>query len=414
MSKNLNLKISYHAKQAEILFGSKARFKVIRKGRRFGLTTAFAYYVIERMLDNTTPILWVDTVNSNIDRYMERYFIPVLRQLPSYCWQWRQQKKELSIGNSVCDFRSADIPENIEGFGYKLIILNEAGIILKDSYLYHNCILPMILDYNAEMLIGGTPKGRGLFYELSQREHTSKDWKTFHYTSYDNPFIDRSEIDELARSMPEIVRRQEIYAEFLESQSLVFRGVEKCIKGTLEKPVAGKLYYAGLDLAKWQDWTVLIIIDDTGHVVFFDRINQLDWSYQKRWIYEHVTRYNAKVTIDSTGVGDAIYDDLKRMGLQIVPYRITAESKKRLIENLMLAIEMEEVTFPDIPELVRELYNFEYTITASGVKYSAPAGQHDDCVIALALALHTGVRSVGMPHVITRRRRESLDMLQGF
>ena len=74
-----------------------------------------------------------------------------------------------------CDFRSADRPENIEGFGYRHIIINEAGIILKNRNLWLESILPMTIDYDANVIIGGTPKGKKvknnephLFYELYQ------------------------------------------------------------------------------------------------------------------------------------------------------------------------------------------------------------------------------------------------------
>ena len=35
---------------------------------------------------------------------------------------------------------------------------------------------------------------------------------------------------------------------------------------------------------------------------------------------------------------------------------------------------------------VAEMEVFEYMLTPTGVKYSAPAGMHDDAVISLALA----------------------------
>ena len=57
----------------------------------------------------------------------------------------------LKIGNSSLDFRSADKPENIEGFGYALIILNEAGIILKNRRLWEETIRPMAMDYKAKL-----------------------------------------------------------------------------------------------------------------------------------------------------------------------------------------------------------------------------------------------------------------------
>ena len=158
--KEISLDITYHKNQQKIFFESKARYKVIAKGRRFGLTRGFANYVIDQMMDGVSPVLWVDTIYGNIDRYVERYFTPTLKQLPKNLWKYRSNRNDLKIMSSVCDFRSADRPENIEGFGYALIIINEAGIVLKNRSLWNESIRPMILDYKADVLIGGTPKGK--------------------------------------------------------------------------------------------------------------------------------------------------------------------------------------------------------------------------------------------------------------
>lgn len=46
------------------------------------------------------------------------------------------------------------------------------------------------------------------------------------------------------------------------------------------------------------------------------------------------------------------------------------------------------MSFPEINDLINELSIFQYEIARGGtVKYSAPSGYHDDCVMALALAL---------------------------
>jgi predicted phage terminase large subunit-like protein len=220
--KQAEFEMSFHENQEKI-FESEGRFKVIAKGRRFGLTKGFANFVIEKMFEGTTPILWVDTIYGNIERYVERYFIPVLRKLPKSLWKYRSNRNDLKIGNSVCDFKSADKPENIEGFGYALIVINEAGIVLKNRNLWNETILPMILDYKAEVLIGGTPKGKSvkgtnekhLFYELFEKKDAQ--WKSFNFTSYDNPLLDRKEIDELAKEIPPGLRDQEIFGKFVDT-----------------------------------------------------------------------------------------------------------------------------------------------------------------------------------------------------
>jgi len=54
-----------------------------------------------------------------------------------------------------------------------------------------------------------------------------------------------------------------------------------------------------------------------------------------------------------------------------------------------MAVEEVQVTIPDEPALVNELKAFDYEITPSGrMRYGAPEGMHDDCVMALALAWH--------------------------
>jgi hypothetical protein len=100
-----------------------------------------------------------------------------LKELPKNLWKYRGNRNDLKINGNACDFRSADRPENIEGFGYALIIINEAGIVLKNRRLWEESIRPMIMDYKAKVLIGGTPKGKvvkrtnekHLFYELFER-----------------------------------------------------------------------------------------------------------------------------------------------------------------------------------------------------------------------------------------------------
>jgi hypothetical protein len=65
----------------------------------------------------------------------------------------------------------------------------------------------------------------------------------------------------------------------------------------------------------------------------------------------------------------------------------TSQSRQQLMEGLALAIQQRRVTYPAgriVDEL--ETFGYEYNRTG-GVKYVAPQGLHDDCVMALALAV---------------------------
>jgi len=387
------LNIKNFDKQKEI-FQDPHRYKIISKGRRFGLTRGMANeYIMRALQSKFKKGLWVDTINANIDRYVERFMIPELRKLPKQIhWQWKKQARTLLIKDSYIDFRSSDNPQNIEGFGYDLAFLNEAGIILRDEYLWHNAIQPMLMEYQAETIIGGNPKGRGLFYDLYLKglNPDNTDYKSFHVTTYDNPYLPKEEVDRMVMDMPERVAKQEIFGQFLEDEGSVFKNVKQVMVAMPEKPMHTKRYIMGVDLAKVQDYTVVVIYDaESHHQVYQARFKDLDWVAQKKRIFAINRYYNScPVVLDATGVGDPIADDFLQEGIAVIPVKLTNESKREIIEKLVLWIEQERLAMLNLEETLIEFTAFTYDISSSGkIRYNAPPGLHDDIVIAHALAV---------------------------
>lgn len=265
--------LKYHEQQRKIFFESGARYKVVTKGRRFGLTHGMANYLMDRMFDGPISCLWVDTTYSNIQRYVERYITPTLKVLPGEMWKWRKKESILEIGDSYCDFRSADRPENIEGFGYKLIILNEAGIILKNKKLWTESIRPMVMDYKADVIIGGTPKGKvnkgekHFFYELAEMCETDKEWQLFEFSTYDNPLIDPEEVKQLEKEISASIREQEIYGKFIDVNE------DSIIKSTWWQYFEGEEYRKEKILGIYQSW-------DTA----FKKSEEHDYSVCTTWV----------------------------------------------------------------------------------------------------------------------------------
>ena len=72
----------------------------------------------------------------------------------------------------------------------------------------------------------------------------------------------------------------------------------------------------------------------------------LDWGFQKMKIISFAKRYPGLIWVDSTGVGDPIYDDLNRTGVRVKGYKFTSESKRQLIENLSICFDEKEITIP--------------------------------------------------------------------
>jgi hypothetical protein len=92
---------------------------------------------------------------------------------------------------------------------------------------------------------------------------------------------------------------------------------------------------------------VLVAMDaETGRCYEMERFNQLDWPIQKERILGFCQRYPGRLILDATGIGDPIYDDLKRVYANIEGFKLTSSSKTELIQRLIVAVEQRRVCWP--------------------------------------------------------------------
>lgn len=375
------IKVPSFLKQA---FLDTAAIAVIKAGRRTGKTYNWVIWLIMQLdREPNKAGLWVDTKHANIDKYVERYFRPILTTMNHWpkC-NYNQQKKILTLHNgSYIDFGSAERPETMEGFGYDYGVINEGGIVFKKPSLWENTIYPMIK--HATVRVIGTPKGKNTFETLYRR------YTHYTFNCYDSPFWTEEQIRLAKETMTEEAFRQEMLAEFIEGAGAVFRHINENVSGTLlEGPEEGRRYVLGADLAKHADFTVIFVADaESRQIVHHERFNQIDWPLQKARITNAYEKFHcASGVIDATGVGDAVFDDLTTAGLNIEGFKFTATTKAELVNNLSVAMDNGQIKYPEIPELLDELAMFAYEQRANGTfHYSAPEGFHDDEVMALGL-----------------------------
>lgn len=377
----LPLDLTYSAAQSHIFFESEAlgRFRLFPKGRRLGATRGAAHAFIEWMLEGDA-CLWGDTINPNIDRYVERYFLPTLvsHEIPH---TWNAQKRLLRCGSGYTDFRSADRPENWEGFGYRKVFLNEAGIILDDEYLYTNAVLPMLLDYpDSTLIAAGTPKlmqGMGrLFSDLvGKAKRGEPGYYTRTFTTYDNPWLATADIVRLAREIPAADRGQEIYGRFLES------GGQRIKREWLRvgRPVQDFTTTMGVDLAISEkttaDWTAIVILQRglDGKLYVRDCIRaRLSFHKTQELIKEWAARWRPRVVaVEAVQYQAAAVQELARTTtLNVVP---VVPDKDKVTRFQPLETRYEQGLIYHDPELPRV---FEDELLAF------PNGDHDDLVDA--------------------------------
>lgn len=382
-----------HGGQQLIHDARDKRFRVICTGRRFGKTYCLAGELLDRGANAPGDYGWVAPTYNVAERGVEA----LQRITPGFSRTVGRTPTRIEfdgpLGTARVWFLSAENPENIRGYGFQGLVIDEAALIPQDVWNY--ILRPTISQSSGWAVFISTPKGRNWFYDLYTRglDPDEPTYASLHFPSCANPFFPFGEWEEARRTLPVDVFRQEYEAEFLEDSAGVFRKVSDCLfpGADITRDDRTGPVIIGCDIAKHTDYTVLIAMNQqTGRCFEIERFNQLDWPVQKERILDFARKWQGRVVLDATGAGDPIFDDLIQRYADIEPFKFTSVSKAQLIQRLIVAVEQRKVTWPaEWDVLTHEMQRYEYEISARGhISYNAPAGFHDDCVIALALANH--------------------------
>jgi len=363
-----------HSAQRAVL-ESKARFRVLMAGRRFGKSLISQSISVESGIENKKVAYITPTYQLG-----KIFFQELVKELPNAIITKNESDLVINFitGGSIRFFTGERL-DAMRGLKFHLAIIDEASYIANLEDGWNNAIRPTLTDYKGKAIFLSTPKGRNFFYSLFLRSG-EKGWESFKFTTYDNPHIDPEEIDSAKAGLPNAVFEQEYMANPMENAANPFgsENIRACIAPLSTLPAQ----YYGIDLAKSFDFTVIIGLDRNGQCCYYQRF-QKDWKTTKDEILK--IDKSKPVMIDSTGVGDAIVEDLQKYFQRMTGFKYTSASKQQLMEGLVAALHKKEIAFPD-GSIKDELELFEYRYTPTGVRYTAPQGFHDDCVNALALA----------------------------
>ena len=192
-------------------------------------------------------------------------------------------------------------------------------------------------------------------------------------------------------------------------------------------------FVLGLDLGQVNDPTALCVlekVDAPPPAKPSSQAKQNQQHYQcrllKRWplgtpyptivdqvsaLVAHEPLSDCTLAIDATGVGRPVVDLFRkaRLGIRLLPVTITAGqsesvvngefhvAKTVLITGVQVLLQSKRIKFadklPDVPVLIRELQNYQSKITAAAHEtFNAREGEHDDIVLAVAVAVWAGER----------------------
>lgn len=306
--------------------------------------------------------------------------------------------------------------------------INPIGVVFDEfaemnPEIWTAVIQPVLRENHGTATFIFTPKGKNHAWELLQRaKQNPREWFTTVQSVTDTQAFSQGEIDDAKASTPEALFRQEYLCDFLEDAGAFFRRVKEntYMDDTMDIPNPTHFYQLGVDLAKYNDWSVLTPIDlFTFRVQKQERFNQVDWNFQKKLIEACALRYNnAQLKIDRTGVGDPIVEDLERRGLNIGDdgaIVFSKRSRRDLLDNLAILLQQDKIKIPNDPQLIAELEAFQFVMSANGkIEVKSRKGLHDDCVMSLALAVHGLVSPIKNTFQITSSSDDEEQYSQSF
>src|SRR5688572_11007097 len=168
----------------------------------------------------------------------------------------------LGGGRSTIRAKSADNPNSLLGEGLDWLIIDEAARLKPEAWQAH--LSQRLIDKKGWALLISTPRGKGWFYDMFRRgqDKDDKEHESWNLPSWSNPTLDRELIEQEREKLPERVFRQEYGGEFIEGEGAVFRYIRERATGAFLAPEKGVTYYAGLDLGRLADYTVLVIVNE--------------------------------------------------------------------------------------------------------------------------------------------------------
>lgn len=202
------------------------RFRVLNCGRRFGKTALAIEEIKGKALGKPARIAYIaPTIAQARDIAWEQ----LKKELSGAITYTNEQRLEIRVqtvqgGESLIVLRGWEAVETLRGQSYDFLVIDEVASMRNFWLNWSEVLRPTLTDREGEALFISTPKGFNHFYDLYNLQETNQQYKSFHFTSYDNPHIKPEEID-AARHDSNF--EQEYMADFRKAEGLVYKEFDR-------------------------------------------------------------------------------------------------------------------------------------------------------------------------------------------
>ena len=324
--------------------------------------------------------------------------------------------------------------DKLRGYHPDFVFVDEASIV--PSEMITSEIMMMLTKPNACLVMSGTPMGSDHVFRKAFLD--AKRYSVHHYASYQSPLVSQKQLDEWKEVMTNEEWQREVEGLWVEATHTFFpmNLIVACVDPELGSPDSPSAYiedvektrpeqlrgpyYAGLDLGKQVDYSVLVVVQksENGEIrLMHKRQFPLGTNYPEVIGYvaraEQIFNFEG-LHVDKSGIGDAVVDELNSIHIRAVEgVFFTDVEKENMLNNLKLLMEKKllKIVGDDtalIMQINEQQYEYLQPKTAQErihLKFWHPQGRHDDQLMALALACRAatqapppGVGAVMLPH----------------
>lgn len=372
--------IDLHRNQG-IVWRDPSRFRVLVAGRRFGKTTLAINELYQAAINNPGSL--------------SIYVAPTYRQAKQIAWKMLKSvvsdglvkkinESELSVhllNGSNIELKGCDTPDSLRGVGVSFIVVDEFASIPDGETLWAEVLRPMLIDTGGRGLFIGTPKGLNAFYTMFEKGEKEIDgFKSFRFTSYDNPYLKKEEIDALKNELHPSAFEQEVMTSFLVSGDNVLIRLEdiEALKG-VQMHEDYTIKHISCDPALVGGDKCVALVFENTEVIDRKEIYHGDTQKIAAELVVQANKYDVSgISIDSVGIGKGVVDGvaglLRGQGIKVLPISSgSASSAPDRFSNLKTEmwwyvweeIKNKRVVYPENIEIRRQLSSVEYNLVNS-------------------------------------------------
>ena len=338
-----------HGKQIEFL-RSTAKRKVIRAGRRGGKTYGASIYAVEKFLEGKR-VLYATPTQEQVDRFWYLVCEALREPIEAGIFYKNETKHLIELAGTEQRIRAKTAwnADTLRGDFADELILDEFQLMNEDTWGVVGA--PMLMDNNGNAIFIYTPpslQSRSVT-KANDPQHAAKlfkkaaadttgRWQAFHFSTYDNPYIDKAVIDDLANDMSSIAYRMEIMAEDIdEAPGALWKraNIEKyrVDKSPELKRIVVAIDPSGSDKTTSAEAGVLVAgIDKNGDGYILEDLSGI--YSPNAWAHRAISAYYEldadRIVAERNYVGDMVETVIRNMSPEVSYKDVTASRGKYL------------------------------------------------------------------------------------